>query len=202
MKKLILISLCAISLCKAADNSWDQAVQRNYPNGIQQLQELYLDNNQITEIPANLNNLPQLQGLFLQYNLITEIPNLNLPQLGALILGHNLITEIPNLNLPQLLQLYLDGNQITEIPNLNLPQLRQLSLSNNRITNVNPQILQQFPHLVFLNLNQNPITQENVTALRDAAAEIFDATGRNIQIIADDIGDQYLPEGYNIKGAD
>jgi len=176
MKKLILISLCAISLCKAADNSWDQAVQRNYPDGIQQVEYLNLINDQIT-----------------------EIPNLDLPQLRELYLIGNQIIAIPaNLNLPQLERLYLSFNQITEIPNLNLHQLRELYLGSNYITYVDPQILQQFPQLQHLYLDKNPLTQENVAALRDAAT----AAGRHIEIIADDIGEQYLPEGQNIKGAD
>ncbi len=87
--------------------------------------------------------------------------------------------------------------------NLNLNLLETLYLNGNHIRQIDPQrILEQFPQLTYLNLDKNPLTRENVIALRNAAAEIFGATGRLIQIIANDIGEQYLPEGYNIKGAD
>ena len=99
--------------------------------------------------------------------------------------------------------LILEHNQIEAIPaNFNPSQLQVLDLEHNHITYVNPQILQQVPLLNYLNLNQNPLTPENIIALRNAAVEILGATGRDIEIIADDIGDQYLPEGDGIKGSE
>ena len=65
---------------------------------------------------------------------------------------------------------------------------------------MNPQIFNQLPHLIHLNLNQNPLTEENVVDLIQATATIAAETERNINIIADDIGKQYLRAGVNIKG--
>ena len=93
--------------------------------------------------------------------------------------------------------LYLDGNQIGVIPdNLNLPLLLRLYLNGNHIEQVDLQIFEQFPNLNYLGLNKNPLTPENVDALREAAA----ATGREIEIFADDIGEEYLEPGKDIKG--
>jgi len=163
-----------------------------------QLQELTLYYNEITAIPAHLN-LPNLQKLNLhRNNKITVIENLNFPKLRELFLAYNEITTIPaNLNLPQLQELVLYNNLITAISdNLNLPKLQRLYLHENHIEYVDPQILQQFPQLNYLNLNKNPLTQENVDKLREAAQQ----ANRNIKIIADDIGEKYLPEGHYIKG--
>ncbi len=84
--------------------------------------------------------------------------------------------------------LELDNKQIVAIPdNPNLPLVEVLYLTKNQIEYIDPQILQQFPNLEYLNLNENPITQENVNALREATA----ATHPNLEIVADDIGPQY-----------
>jgi len=140
---------------------------------------LYLNDNQIETIPANLN-LPRLSELWLNENLITAIP--------------------ANLNLHRLETLYLSNNRVETISaNINLPELRRLVLINNHIEDegIDTEIFQRLPHLWYINLNKNPLTQEKVNQLRAAAAQ----TGRDITIIADDIGEQYLRAGINIKGA-
>ncbi len=167
----MFIFLLVIPFCKAADpdQSWYDAVQ-NIPDW-QQQQNLDLAHKQIQAIPAN-PNLPQLRGLYLTYNQIQAIPG--------------------NLTLPNLQILHLYNNQIQAIPgNLTLPNLQTLYLSHNYLDYVDPQIINQFPRLNFLNLNQNPLTQENVNELRAAAQQ----ANRNIQIIADDIGDRYAYAG-------
>ena len=67
----------------------------------------------------------------------------------------------------------------------------ELNLNNNHIGYVDPQIFARFPYLYVLNLNRNPLAQENVDELRAAAQQ----TGRNIWIIADDIGEEYQGAG-------
>ncbi len=189
--------------------SWNQAVQQYMPIenkeelllsseqieaipanlNLPQLRRLFLIDNQIEAIPANLN-LPQLQNLYLEMNRIKTIPaNLNLPQLRLLYLSNNWIESIQaNLNLPQLQDLYLGNNQLTAIPaDLNLPQLEGLYLEMNYIEHIDQNIFTQFPNLKYLNLNENPLTQENIDALREAAR----LTNRTIAISANKIGSKY-----------
>ncbi len=217
MKKLILISLLVITqyglsgyikaaaeepqqIEEAADPyaSWNQAVQ-NIPNW-QQVADLVLWWKRIEAIPADLN-LSNLHSLDLLGNNIKAIPDLtsliNLRQLG---LNINQIKAIPALNLPSnLVTLQLNNNKINAIPaSLELDKLRSLDLSFNHIKKFNPKrLLQQFPQLNYLNLNRNPLTQENVTALRNAATAAY----REIEIVSDVIRPE-AEEGLYIKGSE
>ncbi|PSB49414.1 GTPase, partial [filamentous cyanobacterium Phorm 6] len=87
------------------------------------LTQLYLSDNQITEIPEVLGKLSNLTLLYLWNNQITEIPE---------VLG-----KLSNLTL-----LYLWNNQITEIPEVlgKMEQLEQLDLRGNPIP-IPPEIL-------------------------------------------------------------
>ncbi len=141
------------------------------------------------------------------YQALQDIPNkFNLHKKTELFLGDKGIEAIPdNLNSHYLEHLYLGNNYLQEIPdNLNFPRLTVLSLIGNHIRQINPQIFKKFPNLQFLYLNKNPLTQENVDELRKAAVQAGargDAYAQGpIEISADDIGDQYLPEGLDIKG--
>ena len=100
------------------------------------LQKLYLNYNQITEIKG-LNNLINLQGLYLHNNQITEIKAINNSvNLQMLDLGNNQITEIKRLNnLVNLKVLNLSTNQITELPLIlcNLRNINNIFYSNNPI---------------------------------------------------------------------
>ena len=174
MKKLMFIFLLVIPFCKAAnpDQSWHNAVQ-HIPNWQQQV-ELSLNNSQIVAIPDNFNP-PNLEWLYLDNNQIVAIPD--------------------NFNPPHLQILDLINNQIVAIPdNFNSPNLQRLYLDNNNIQEINPKrLLEQFPHLVYLNLSNNPLHPADIRRLRELAQE----AGRNIDIIAENI----LPEGYGIKRA-
>ncbi len=125
------------------------------------LQILYLNTNQITEI-KKLDNLVNLQLLSLSNNKIKEIKGLdNLVNLQQLYLNNNQMTEINGLDkLVNLLKLYLTNNQMTEIKGLyNLVNLRQLDLSNNKIKEI-----KGFDNLVNLQqlyLNNNQMTEIN-----------------------------------------
>jgi len=79
------------------------------------IQRLYLQNNQIKEIPSEIKYLTNLQGLYLDNNQITEIPSeikylINLQELN---LENNQIKEIPLeiKYLTNLQILYLGNNQ-------------------------------------------------------------------------------------------
>ena len=177
MKKFMFIFLLVIPFCKAADvnASWNRAFQ---------------------SLPDWEREEPTV--LRLQHQKIETIPgDLDLPNLDILNLCNNQIEAIPANLPPTLMNLILDHNEIKAIPaNLEHFNLISLSLNFNHIDHVNPaRLLQQFPNLLFLDLNGNPLTPNNVQQIRDAAT----AAGRTIKIKADDIGDQYRSDFY-IKG--
>ncbi len=255
IKKLMLIYLLVIPICKAAapDERWYQAVQdipnwrdtfwlnliekqiTAIPDGFNpnNLQRLNLSNNKLTTIPANFNP-PNLQILWLQNNQLTTFPA-NLQNLQFLYLDNNRIETIPiDLNLPHLRKLNLNSNWIEAIPahlhssnnlreldlsdnnieiipdNIDFPRLSTLNLEENHIKHVNPEIFTQLPMLTELNLSKNPLTEQNVAELRAAAAQLagpenmpaaFWLEGRDITIIADDIGPKWTKFTEVVKPA-
>ena len=110
-------------------------------DGLNKLHTLALDNNVITRI-ENLAHLTNLVWLDLSFNNITKIEGLEtLVHLKDLTLYHNQITHIEN----------LDANQSLEC----------LSLGKNRIKSMDcVTYLRSFPSLRMLNLEGNPICQE------------------------------------------
>ena len=128
----------------------------NNPN-LPEVGSISFSNNQIEAI-ANLNLPPNLRWLWMANNLITAIPN-DLPDLEVLSLNDNHIKSIANLSIPSLRRLELNNNQLRALPNdLNLPELRYLELQNNQIDFINEEVLDQFPNLRWLFLNENYLT--------------------------------------------
>jgi Leucine-rich repeat (LRR) protein len=72
-------------------------VLRPWLGSLTALTELYLPNNKLTGVPADLGNLTALRRLFLFNNRLTSLP----PELG---------------NLTALTDLYLHYNQLTSVP--------------------------------------------------------------------------------------
>ncbi len=157
---------------------------------------LYLTGYGLKNVPQELN-LPGLRGLDLSNNQIQIIPqelnNLPWPWLRELSLNNNQIQTIPQaLNLPWLEGLLLNDNKIQAIPQaLNLPRLRVLYLNNNQIQAIDPHVLDQFPDLRELHVEENYLTEENINELR-----VY-ADGRDDLTIT--FGEQKW--GRNTKGA-
>jgi len=210
---LYLPHLKLLCLKESAHNQMTAIPQLNAPN----LQQLSLLNVQITTIPDSL--FANLEELDLSKNRLNNIPYLNLPFLKELVLSNNQISTIPsdlppllimlcltnnklndisaNLTLADLEVLHLNKNKIEEIPaGLRLSSLEWVNLSENQISSVDPyRILEQFPALTHIDLNKNPLDPDKVDEFRKIAA----AKRPDLEIIVDDIGEQYR-DGINIKG--
>ncbi|MBI9017745.1 MAG: leucine-rich repeat domain-containing protein [Phycisphaerae bacterium] len=159
------------------------------------LKELYLYNNQISELPAEISNLVNLEKLYLNNNLLGTIcpevgqlvkleylwlhyNNLNclpvnfgdLIELREISLHHNIITRIPEEigNLIHLEVLSLGQNQLSSLPDgiTNLTELKTLNASNNLIRSL-PEQIGNLNQLRQINLVANKLTNlpETITNL-------------------------------------
>jgi Leucine-rich repeat (LRR) protein len=77
------------------------------------LKNLFLSNNQLTDLPQEIGQLTQLEYLDISDNQLTKLPQ----EIGQLT---------------QLTNLYLSNNQLTEFPQ-EIRQLRYLALNGNPI---------------------------------------------------------------------
>lgn len=104
---------------------------------LKKLQHLYLNSNQITELPKNLivNNLKSLEYLDLSSNYLSIIPFWlgDLPQLQTLDISTNNFTTIPQSfsKLINLINIILDEHEIEDMTSLiNLPRLKTINLKD------------------------------------------------------------------------
>ena len=128
---------------------------------MQHLTELWLSNNNLTEVPAQVQQLDSLQVLAIDGNELTSVcPELGqMPQLRRLLLGGNKLSELPAevSGMTDLLELTLDRNAFTEfpLPVTNMVSLRRLSLANNALTSL-PTEIRRLRRLNELRLDDNP----------------------------------------------
>ncbi len=145
-------------------------------NKLQNLKELHLRNNQVSDfrelppnleyldlnkndfssIQADLSYLKKLKTLLLNNNKIIAF-SISLPSLEHLSLAENRIVEIPSglINLPNLKTIYLNNNLLSSVPQLPV-NLELVDLSKNAITQL-PLGLGKLIKLKSLKLNKNPI---------------------------------------------
>ncbi|MEO9029824.1 MAG: COR domain-containing protein, partial [Ktedonobacteraceae bacterium] len=113
------------------------------------LQGLYLDNNQLSTLPAEVGNLSSLQWLFLNNNQLSTLPAEvgNLSALQWLFLEYNRLSTLPAEvgNLSSLQGLRLDNNHLSTLPAEvgNLSSLQWLYLLNNPLQSPPPEIIAQ-----------------------------------------------------------
>jgi Leucine-rich repeat (LRR) protein len=125
---------------------------------------LYLSDNQLQTLPAEIANLTGLQYLGLTHNQFTELP----AWFGALVglrelrLYDNLLGKLPASlgNLTHLRELYLMNNQLIKLPATmgNLANLTHLDLRNNELTTL-PDSFADLHKLTHLDLRGNKFTQ-------------------------------------------
>ncbi|CAJ1057339.1 leucine-rich repeat-containing protein 10 [Xyrichtys novacula] len=104
-----------------------------------ELVKLYLSDNNLSSLPAELQGLKKLQLLALDFNCFEELPAsvCRLPQLSILYLGNNRLYSLPRElgELKDLNTLWLEMNCFTVFPKVvcDLPNLKTLHLGYNQI---------------------------------------------------------------------
>ena len=141
-------------------------------NGIQHLQnlqQLYLAHNQVSDISA-LQTLTNLQILYFNYNQVSDISALqNLTNLTSLVFGDNQVSDISALqNLTNLWWLKFWQNQVSDISALqNLTKLQSLDFRYNQVSDIS--VLQNLTNLQGLSFDNNQVSDisalENLTNL-------------------------------------
>lgn len=151
------------------------------------LKELYLNDNQISDVSA-LSKLPLLSVLEVSNNKLTQIAalaaNTNLMKLSV---ANNQITTLAGVEkLTGLTELYAHHNKLTAVnPLMALEGLTKLYLGHNNITDVSP--LSPLTELTVLYLNNNP-ELDNVDDLGDLyQLEVLQVSGCKIR----DLGTLY-----------
>lgn len=104
-----------------------------------ELVKLYLSDNNLSSLPAELQGLKKLQLLALDFNCFEELPAAvcRLPQLSILYLGNNRLCHLPRelRELKELSTLWLETNCFTVFPKVicELSNLKTLHLGYNQI---------------------------------------------------------------------
>lgn len=104
-----------------------------------ELVKLYLSDNNLSSLPAELQGLKKLQLLALDFNCFEKLPAAvcRLPQLSILYLGNNRLYSLPRelSDLKELNTLWLETNCFTVFPAVvcELPNLKTLHLGYNQI---------------------------------------------------------------------
>ncbi|KAM9754547.1 leucine-rich repeat-containing protein 10 [Menidia menidia] len=129
-----------------------------------ELVKLYLSDNNLSSLPAELQGLRKLQLLALDFNCFEELPAAvcKLPQLNILYLGNNRLYHLPRelRELRELNTLWLETNCFTEFPEVicELPNLKTLHLGYNQICSL-PEELKYLEELRSIWLAGNLLTK-------------------------------------------
>ncbi|HEY6285032.1 MAG TPA: COR domain-containing protein, partial [Ktedonobacteraceae bacterium] len=125
---------------------------------------LYLNNNQLSQLPPELWQLTNLQTLYLHQNQLSQLPPgiSQLTNLQNLSLNENQLSQLPPMIglLTSLQKLWLGKNQLSQLPSeiAQLTNLQNLYLNNNQLNQL-PFEIGQLTNLQELNLNNNPLGQ-------------------------------------------
>ncbi|XP_078384326.1 uncharacterized protein LOC144666799 [Oculina patagonica] len=125
---------------------------------------LDVENNQLSELPETIGQLINLTELWLNNNQLSELPETigQLINLTALWLDNNQLSELPETigQLINLTELRLDNNQLSELPETigQLINLTELRLENNQLSEL-PETIGQLINLTELWLNNNQLSE-------------------------------------------
>lgn len=129
----------------------------------EQIIELDLSGQGLTDLPAEINQFPNLSRLDVSFNQLTRLPPEigQLTQLDKLYLHDNQLTRLPPQigKLTNLMRLHFYNNQLTRLP----PEIGQLTnllslyLSRNQLTSL-PLEVGRLTNLVWLDISHNQLT--------------------------------------------
>uniref|UniRef100_A0A8B9XIY5 Leucine rich repeats and immunoglobulin like domains 1 n=1 Tax=Bos mutus grunniens TaxID=30521 RepID=A0A8B9XIY5_BOSMU len=163
---------------------------------------LNLSYNKLSEIdPAGFEDLPNLQEVYLNNNELTAIPSLGSASshIVSLFLQHNRIRSVEGSQLKAYLSLHvldLSANNITEIRSTCFPHglpLTELNLASNRISTLESGAFDGLSRsLLTLRLSKNRITQLPVKAFKLPRLTQLDLNRNRIRLI----------EGLTFQGLD
>jgi Leucine-rich repeat (LRR) protein len=146
---------------------------------------IYLNSNKIRAIPTAVTQMKSLKGMYFTENQLTEIPAeiYGMKQLRKFQISRNHVKEIPVAfgNLVNLIHLNLAENEIASLPDsfANLTQLRVCDLSSNRLEQL-PEAFGRVQILYQLRVRDNPLT--NLPAGFAAMPGTIDITGTKIRL--------------------
>ncbi|XP_029856599.1 prolargin isoform X1 [Aquila chrysaetos chrysaetos] len=150
------------------DNNRIRKVDRRVLEKLENLIFLYMEKNQLKEVPSFLP--PNLEQLRLSRNQISKIPAgvfNKLENLVLLDLHHNKLSDgVFNKNtfkgLKNLMQLNLAHNILRKMPPGVPNAIHQLFLDRNNIEDIPSDYFKEFPNLAFIRLNYNQISDKGL----------------------------------------
>lgn len=151
-----------------------------------ELVKLYLSDNNLSSLPAELQGLKKLQLLALDFNCFEELPAAvcRLPQLSILYLGNNRLWRLPTElgELKELSTLWLETNCFTLFPKVvcELSNLKTLHLGYNQIRSL-PKELRRLEELRSIWLAGNQLTEFPPVLLEMHCLAVIDVDRNRIQ---------------------
>ena len=166
-------------------------------DGLYGLQDLYLDQNRLTDLPLELfADLSNLQELRLKNNQLTDLPDgllAGLQSLKRLDLSDNQLAELPQglvAGLSNLEELHLSNNRLTGIPPrafVGLSGLQQLHLDRNGLSELPAGLFVDLSRLKELYLSHNHLTELPTGLLSGLSTlELLQLEGNRLISLAED----------------
>lgn len=182
-------------------------------NSFPRLRNLVLDQNRLDSLPDAVTGMRDLTRLQLRYNELLMSETLqrqlnSLPALKELDLGNNRLLAFDVSAMPRLERLNLEGNNLAEWPTgmLQVPGLRALNLSRNRLTTIpealwdrqrgpsrGPYVNTVLRHdrlISGLDISDNPLSHEAVSAILDCSQEYGHRLGYSQQELEGNASDE------------
>ncbi|KAK2142585.1 hypothetical protein LSH36_937g00003 [Paralvinella palmiformis] len=153
--------------------------------------DLTLTYNALTAFPDLTNASASLKYLFLGNNNITQISAdllSSLDQLELLQLSNNRLRNLPDVYIPNLRFLHINGNIMSDIPLLPLlgADVRRLDAGQQAISYVGLESLKAMPHLEFLNMDQAGLMEVPPVMEANPMINYLSLMTNNITAIPDD----------------